>query len=199
VNNNAVVKKENKMKRICVFCSSSDAVDVKYKNAAVEIGQNIVKNNYELVYGGAKVGLMGLVAKTVKKNGGKVIGIIPSAIKAVAYENCDELIFTSSLRDRKELMDKKSDAFISLPGGFGTLEEAMEFLTLKQLHFHERPMIFFNINGYYDHLKKLFEVFYKESFSKKESRALYEFSDNIQSIFKYLSTYTPPPEIKKWF
>jgi len=187
------------MKRICVFCSSSDAVDIKYKNAAIELGENIVKNNYELVYGGAKVGLMGLVAKAVKENGGKVTGIIPSVIKDIAYKNCDELIFANNLRDRKELMDKKSDAFISMPGGFGTLEETMEFLTLKQLHFHERPVIFLNVDGYYEHLKKLFEVFFKESFSKKEFENLYEFSDNVQNIFKYLSSYTPPPEIKKWF
>jgi uncharacterized protein (TIGR00730 family) len=187
-------------KAICVFSSSSDVISSLYFDAAIELGYLIAKRDYILVNGGADVGLMGALAQSVQKNGGKVIGVIPKLIydKGIAYESADELIVTKDMRERKALMEEKADIFIALPGGFGTLEEILEILTFKQLRLHDKPIIFLNTNGFYNHLINHFEKLYNEKISKPDYRKLYCVAPNVKSIFSYIDEYTPIQFQDKW-
>ncbi len=158
-------------KKICVFCSSSDKVDSIYFNEAEELGRLMAVKGYHLVYGGAEVGLMGALARSVHAYKGKVIGVIPDKLKdkEVAYEGADELIVTDDMRVRKTIMEQRSDAFIVLPGGYGTLEEIFEILTLKLLRYHNKPVVIVNTNGFYEHLIKLLDHIIAEQFAKPSS------------------------------
>jgi cytokinin riboside 5'-monophosphate phosphoribohydrolase len=189
------------LKSLCVFCSSSDAVHQVHFEVAKELGLEFCKRKITLIYGGATIGLMGTVARAVKENGGKVIGVIPESLstKEVAYHAADELIITKDLRERKAIMDERADGFIALPGGFGTLEETIEVLTLKQLQLHTKPIIFLNTLGFYDPLINLFEHIYQEKFAKPESRDLYYIAPDVKSIFTYLDNYKTKPIQSKWF
>ena len=124
------------VKNVCVYCSSSSKIAPLYFDIADLLAKLLANNSMNLVYGGGDVGLMGKLARTVKENGGKVIGIIPKifADKNIVFREADEMIITETMRERKRIMDEKSDAFIALPGGFGTLDELIEILSLKQLH-----------------------------------------------------------------
>jgi uncharacterized protein (TIGR00730 family) len=187
---------------ICVFCSSSDAVDSIFFETATEMGALISQRNYDLVYGGAQIGLMGALARAAHQNGGKVIGVIPESLRRVqgiAYEAADELVVTRDLRERKAVMEARSDAFVGLPGGFGTLEEILEILTLKQLALHAKPIVLVNTNGFYDPLIQLFERIYQERFAKPDYRQLYHIAPDAASVFPYLEAYRPLPLQSKWF
>jgi cytokinin riboside 5'-monophosphate phosphoribohydrolase len=186
---------------ICVFSSSSDAVAPAYFKAACDLGQLIALHGHTLVYGGSNVGLMGELARAVHTQQGKVIGVIPESIQArgVAYDLADELLVTADLRERKAVMEARSDAFIALPGGFGTLEEVSEILTLKQLQMHTKPMVLVNTLGFYDKLLALYEHFYAEHFAKEQYRKLYYVAPNVTSALVYIETYQPPHLESKWF
>ncbi|MEO8610458.1 MAG: TIGR00730 family Rossman fold protein [Chloroflexota bacterium] len=188
-------------KTICVFCSSSSAVDEVYFEAARALGRAIAEQGWGLVYGGSDVGLMGAVARAVHLHKGTVVGIIPQTIHArgIAYETADELLITKDLRERKAEMERRADAFIALPGGFGTLEEIVEVLTLKQLQTHAKPILFLNTNGFYDPLMTLFEHYYQQQFAKPDSRALYYVAADVSSAVEYIATYQPPVIQSKWF
>ncbi|MFA9390499.1 MAG: TIGR00730 family Rossman fold protein [Prolixibacteraceae bacterium] len=187
--------------KICVFCSSSNAVAESYFAMATELGQIIQKNGHALVYGGANVGLMEQVASTVKTNGGEVIGIIPQKIhdRALSSDHPDELIITSTMAERKMLMHEKSDAFIALPGGFGTLEEILEVITLKQLDYHQKPIVFINTNGFFDHIFNQFEHSYSEGFAKENYRKLYQIVASPNEAIDYIQTYKHEVLGTKWF
>jgi len=188
-------------KTICVYCSSSEALAPSYFTAATEFGALLAQKNYTLVYGGGRIGLMGAVARAVHQHGGKVIGVIPQSLqdKEVGYNDADELIITKDLRDRKAIMEARADAFVALPGGFGTLEEILEVLTLKQLQSHTKPIILVNTNGYYEHFVKMCEHIYAERFAKPDSRRLYHLAPDPASVFSHLETYAPPQLESKWF
>jgi hypothetical protein len=188
-------------KTICVYCSSSDALSSSFFQAAAEFGALLAQRNYTLIYGGGRIGLMGAVARSVHQHGGKVIGVIPQSLqdKEVGYTAADELIITKDLRDRKAIMEARADAFVALPGGFGTLEEIFEILTLKQLQFHTKPIVLVNTNYFYDHFIRLCEYIYEERFAKPDSRLLYHIAENPASVFAYLETYQPPKLQSKWF
>ena len=132
-------------KVICVYSSSSDSIDEVYFKKASELGSAIATNKDALLFGGGMRGLMGVTAKATHLNGGRVIGVIPEALnqKGVVYETCDELIITKGMRERKAIMDERSDAFIALPGGYGTFEELLEIITLKQLKYHRKQHFVF--------------------------------------------------------
>ena len=181
------------IKTICVFSSSSSAVNSVYRDTAIDLGKRLGQEGLNLIFGGADVGLMGIIARTAQNHGAKVIGVIPEPLagKGIAYQEADELIISNNLRDRKEIIESKSDAFIALPGGFGTLEEIMEILTLKQLQFHNKPIVFINTNGYYDNLIAQFETGYQENFAKKEYKELYYFSESAENAIDYIKYYTP--------
>lgn len=178
-------------KSVCVFASSSPSVDTIYFAAAERLGILLAERNIELIYGGGKNGLMGALARAIKSSGGKVTGIIPEAIHryGVAYPEADEMIITQSLRERKSIMEERSDAFIALPGGFGTLEELLEIITLKQLGFHQKPIVIMNVNRFYDSLDNLFEHLYRQRFAQHGFRELYNLSPTVEDIFIYLDQY----------
>lgn len=186
---------------ICVYSSSSDAVAAEYVRAAAELGRLIGERGMELVYGGANVGLMGTLARAAKEAGGRVTGVIPRAIAArgLAFGDADELVLTDTLRERKAVMEERAGAFIALPGGFGTLEETLEAITLKQLGIHDKPVAFVNTAGFYDGLLGLFERFYALDFAKAESRSLYHVAPGPGEAMAYIETYSPVAFPEKWF
>jgi len=187
-------------KVICVYSSSSCAIDKVYFDAAEELGREIARRGDVFLYGGGHTGLMGAAAEAVHKNGGRVVGIIPKAlnVKGIVYETCDELVVTEGMRERKALMDSRSDAFISLPGGYGTLEETLEIITLKQLRYHNKPIVILNINGFYDNLLAQFETTIEQKFAKEDCRKLYFVTDSVQQALDYIDTYQPIVFKDKW-
>jgi uncharacterized protein (TIGR00730 family) len=187
-------------KNICVFSSSSDAVAPEYFEAAREVGALIARKQMTLVYGGGKIGLMGAVASAAHRHGGKVVGVLPRYLRKqeVAYEAADELIVSKDLRERKTIMEERADAFVALPGGFGTLEETLEILTLKQLGQHVKPVVFLNTADFFRSLLGLFEQLYHERFTRSEHRALYHVAASPGDVFAYLETYRPPRPEPKW-
>ena len=194
-------KMENMIKTVCVFSSSSSAVNSIYSDTAIDLGKRLGQEGFDLIFGGADVGLMGVIARTAQNHGARVTGVIPEPLvgKGIAYQEADELIVPNNLRDRKEIIESKSDAFIALPGGFGTMEEIMEILTLKQLQFHNKPIVFINTNGYYDNLIAQFETGYQENFAKNEYKELYYFSESAEAAMDYIKLYTPKQLPSKWF
>ncbi len=187
--------------RICVYCSSSDAVAAGYFAAARETGRLLGQRRGTLVYGGGNIGLMGALARAVHEHGGKVIGVIPEFMreKELAYHLADELVVTGDMRERKAVMESRAEAFVILPGGFGTLEEMFEILTLKQLHRHQKPLIFLNTARFFDPLLELFEHLYREQFAKEEARAYYQVAATPAEVFALLDNYAPPKPVSKWF
>jgi cytokinin riboside 5'-monophosphate phosphoribohydrolase len=186
---------------ITVFSSSSDAVDPAFFEVARELGRTIARRGDVLIYGGTSVGLMGAVAASAKEAGGRVVGVIPGylAERGIAYDGCAELVRSADLRERKAVMERRADAFVVLPGGFGTLEEMVEIITLKQLQQHKKAVVILNVDGFYDPLRALFEHFYEQRFAKAASRSLYQFADSVEGAFKYLETYVPATVPTKWF
>ena len=178
-------------KNVCVFSASSAAIDEDYVEAAIELGRRIAEAGWTMVFGGGTVGLMGAAARAVHAQGGHVIGVIPDGLnrRGIAYETSDELIVTETLRERKAIMDARSDAFIALPGGFGTLEEILEAITLKQLRYHDRPVVLLNTRGFYDPLLVFFEHQVAEGFLKEEHRGLYYVADSPEDAMDYVENY----------
>ncbi|HEC23457.1 MAG TPA: TIGR00730 family Rossman fold protein [Chloroflexi bacterium] len=183
---------------ICVYCSSSDAIAADFFEAAEELGALLARRKKVLVYGGGRLGLMGALARAVHQNGGRVVGVIPEALLPQVYEPADAMVVTRDMRERKAVMESRADAFIGLPGGFGTLEEVLETLTLKQLHFHEKPIVLINVRGFYDRLLDLFEYIYAEHFAKPEFRHLYHVAHNPAEALDYIETYRPVSLPRKW-
>lgn len=178
---------------ICVYCASSDAVDAHYFELAAEMGTRIAKRGDTLVYGGASKGMMGEVARATQRHGGRVIGIIPQSLVdlELAYTDADELIVTKDMRERKGLLETRSDAFVALPGGLGTLEEVMEILTLKQLRLTTKPLVLLNIEGLYEPLFTLFAHLTELRFVKPNYPQLYHAAPDLDDVFAYLDTYHP--------
>jgi uncharacterized protein (TIGR00730 family) len=137
---------------VCVFCASAGGLPEAHRAAARDLGAELARRGHRLVYGGGNVGLMGEVARSVHAHGGTVVGVIPQGLvdRELAYDPADELLVTGTLRERKAEMDARADAFVALPGGFGTLEELLEVLTLRQLRLHDRPVVLVNVAGYWD-------------------------------------------------
>jgi hypothetical protein len=186
---------------ICVFCSSSDAVDGVYLSAAAEMGALIGRGGHTLVYGGGRVGLMGAAAQAAKENGARVIGIIPEFMNRPGVPNldCHELHYTKDMRERKARMMEMSEAFVALPGGFGTLEEMSEVMTQKQFDLLKGPLVAVNTQGFYDHLAAFFDRFYENRFAKAAFRATCPFVASPAEAMAYISGYTPPAPTSKWF
>lgn len=184
---------------ICVFCSSSDAIDRAYFDAAAELGGRIAQGGHTLIYGGGRTGLMGTVARAALGQGGKVVGVLPEKLNGHRQDGLGELIITRDLRERKALMEQHADAFIALPGGFGTLEETFEILTLKQLGYHRKAVVLLNTRGYYEHFAALLEHLYSERFAKETFRDLYALAAGAGAALQAVETYTPAELPGKWF
>jgi uncharacterized protein (TIGR00730 family) len=187
-------------KVICVYSSSSNLVDGLYFDIAKKLGAAIAKQGDCFLYGGGMLGLMGASAKAAHAAGGKVIGVIPQRLNVagVVYEYCDELVEACDLRERKALMDERSDAFIALPGGFGTLEELMEIITLKQLKYHNKPIVILNTGGFYNKLIELFDVFIKEKFVDEVYKSLFFVTEDVCEVMRYIDGYVPRRYSDKW-
>lgn len=187
------------MKRITVFCGSSFGTEEIYKEQATLLGQKLAKQNIELVYGGANVGLMGAVADGVLNAGGKAIGVLPNFLrsKEIAHLGLTELILVESMHERKTKMNDLCDGVIALPGGFGTLEELFEMLTWAQLGLHKKPIAILNINGFYDSLIELTKVMVEKGLLKDVNQQMLLVSDNIDDLLHQMQNYDPPT-VGKW-
>lgn len=188
-------------KTVCVYSSSSDAVEHKYLELASETGRLMGENNYDLVYGGGNVGLMGKLASAAQKAGSKVIGVIPEQLMGfnIEFSDSDELIITKTMHERKALMIKRADAFIALPGGFGTLEEWFEVVTQKQLGYHKKAIVLINAYGFYDKLLEFLKQIFSSKFAKLDYQKLYKVCMNPSESIKMLEEYEYEPIPRKWF
>ncbi len=188
------------IRNICVYAASSEALQPEYADATRRLGQLISERGYELVYGGGSIGLMGVIARAVHESGGHVIGVIPERLRGLelAYEAADELIVTRDLRDRKAIMEDRADAFIALPGGFGTLEEIIEVMVLKQLWYHEKPLVFLNVRCVYDKLIAFFDHLVTEQFIPASHQSLYHVCNTPEEAITYLDTYETTTPEQKW-
>ncbi len=180
--------------RVCVFCSSSEAVDPRYRVVAAELGTALAEAGWELVYGGGNVGLMGEVARAALRGGAKVTGIIPErlATREIALDDVTELIRTETMRERKALMDERSDAFVVLPGGIGTLEELVEIVTLKQLGFHERAIVVLDADGYWDPLLAQVRRMVDGNLAAPSLLDLWQVVTDVPGVMAALAGYSPP-------
>ena len=187
------------MLSICVFCGSSTGRNASYQQAAVELGQLLAERNLTLVYGGGNIGLMGEIAKSVIENGGKAIGVIPQFLvdKELVYDELSEVRIVDSMHDRKATMADLADAFIAMPGGYGTLEETVEVLTWAQLGLHRKPIGLLNIDGYYTFLNRFFDHMVGEGFLSKEYKDMLLVRNRPAALLESLSTFKLP-EVDKW-
>jgi uncharacterized protein (TIGR00730 family) len=187
------------MKRICVFTGSNPGARTDYADAAQELGRLLAARGHGLVYGGGRVGLMGVIADAVLANGGNVIGVIPEALaaKEIAHSRLTELRVVRSMHERKAIMADLSDAFIALPGGLGTLEEFFEVITWAQLGLHAKPVGIMNVSGYFDPLFAFLDRAVDEGFVKRQHRAMIIMAHSPADLLDRLQSYQPP-QVEKW-
>eukprot|EP00741_Cyanophora_paradoxa_P007487 tig00001130_g7242.t1 len=185
---------------ICVFCGASEGGKPAYKQAAIALGEELARRRIGLVYGGGSVGLMGAVARTVNDAGGRVTGIIPVALmpRELSGESIGETVKVDSMHTRKAKMAAMSDAFIALPGGYGTLEELLESVTWTQLGVHSKPIGVLNVGGYYDHLLAQIAHSRDEGFISASSAALLVSSADPKDLIDKLLTTVPPAGLTRW-
>jgi uncharacterized protein (TIGR00730 family) len=176
---------------ICLYGASSTELDKSFITATEQLGEKLGLKGHNLVYGGGANGLMGAAARGVRKGGGKVIGVAPSffQVDGVLFEDCAEFIYTETMRERKQIMEHRAEAFVMVPGGIGTFDEFFEIITLKQLGRHNKPVAIFNINGYYDSLVAMLENAVKYKFMTDSSRDLAPVFEDAESLIKYLEEY----------
>lgn len=187
------------MKALCVYCGSNPGNNPQYLEGALALADELCRQNLNLVYGGAKVGLMGALADRVLEQGGQVLGVMPKALvaKEIAHRGLTELHEVESMHERKAKMAELADGFIALPGGLGTLEEIFEMLTWAQLGFHKKSCGFLNIAGYYDGLSQFLGHAVLEGFIKKSQKSLFTFKENPAELLEHLMNYKPP-STHKW-
>ncbi len=182
------------MKYVCVYAASSNSLAPEYSAAAQAFGRLLAREGYTMVYGGGSIGLMGEVARAVHACGGEVIGVITEKLRGLelAYEAADELVITETMRERKAIMESRADAFVALPGGFGTLEEVIEVLVLKQLHYHAKPLVFLNTCGIYSGFMAYVERLFRDGFIDESQRVLFHVAATPEAVFDYLREYEAP-------
>lgn len=187
------------MKRITIFCGSSSGNEKVFVEQAKILGKKLVEQKIDLVYGGAKIGIMGAVADAVLESGGKVIGVIPTFLrtKEVAHDQLTELIVVETMHERKTKMNELCDGVIALPGGFGTLEELFEILTWAQLGLHQKPIGLLNVNGFYDSLLALIKTTVDKGFLKELDQQRLLVSDNADELLHKMHSYQAP-YVGKW-
>lgn len=187
------------MKAITVFCASSFGTDPVFEQQAFHLGETLAKNDIQLIYGGAQVGLMGAVANGALSSGGKVTGVLPRLLqtKEIAHSGLTELILTESMHERKTKMDSLSDGVIALPGGFGTLEELFEILTWGQLGLHKKPVALLNVNGFYDELISFIDTMVNKGVLKAVNRDMLLVADDVDVLLEMMRNYKAP-EVGKW-
>lgn len=176
--------------RICVYGAASPTIDPAYIEAVEKMGKEMVARGHSLVFGGGGNGLMGAAARGVRSAGGYILGVIPKFFDQENVEAicdfCDELIQPDTMRQRKQIMEDNADAFIVVPGGIGTFEEFFEILTLKQLCRHNKPIVLYNLMGYYNEIQLVMEEAIKKNFVRDNCRQLYQITDDLQQMFEYV-------------
>ena len=176
--------------KICVFGAASNEIDKSYMETVENFGAMIAKDGHSLVFGAGGHGLMGACARGVKKENGYIYGVIPAFFRdekiEKIFDECDELIYTETMAQRKTKMEDLADAFVIVPGGMGTFEEFFEVLTLKQLSRHTKPIAIYDINGYYKHLAAFMDVAVKERFIREDCNLLYGYFDNPEDLISYI-------------
>lgn len=187
------------MKKITVFCGSSQGNKQVFKNKTIDLGKAMVDHKLDLVYGGAKVGIMGIIADAVLEGGGKVTGVIPRFLQAkeLAHDGLTDLILVESMHERKMKMNELCDGVIALPGGFGTMEELFEMLTWAQLGLHRKPIGLLNISGFYDNLVAFIETMVTNDFLNAENRDMLLIDESPEKLLTKMQEYQAP-EVLKW-
>ncbi|CAL1404259.1 unnamed protein product [Linum trigynum] len=187
---------ESKFKRVCVFCGSSPGKKSSYKDAAIELGRELVSRNIDLVYGGGSIGLMGLISQAVYEGGRHVIGVIPKTLmpQEITGVTVGEVKAVADMHQRKAEMARHSDAFIALPGGYGTLEELLEVITWAQLGIHDKPVGLLNVDGYYNSLLLFIDKAVEEGFISPSARHIIVSAPNAKDLVKKMEEYLPRHE-----
>jgi uncharacterized protein (TIGR00730 family) len=187
------------VQRVCVFCASNVGNEPRFAEAARELGTTLAERSLTLVYGGGNVGLMGVLADAALAAGGRVVGVIPEALqrKEIAHEGLTELYVTGSMHERKAMMAELADGFVALPGGLGTWEEVLEILTWAQLGEHHKPVVLFDVNGFYEPLFELVEQAVKVGLMRAEHAALANRATSSDEALAVLLS-PPPPPLPKW-
>jgi uncharacterized protein (TIGR00730 family) len=185
-----------KIKSLCVYCGSSDTGPASHREAAATLGRAMAKAGIELVFGGGRVGLMGIVADAALRAGGRVVGIIPEHLvrAEVGHAKVSELLIVDTMHERKQAMFQRSDAFAMLPGGAGTLDETFEILTWKQLRLHDKPIIVANLDGYWQPFIDLIEMTIAKNYARPSFRNFYKVVDRIEDILPALAA-APAPQL----
>lgn len=179
--------------KICVYGAASASIDKQYIDAAERLGELIAKRGHSLVFGAGASGMMGGAARGVYRHGGEIIGVVPTFfnVDGILFDHCTELIRTETMRERKQVMEDSSDAFIVSPGGIGTFEEFFEILTLKQLGRHEKPIVVLNINSYYDSMISMLDFSVSGNFLTDACKKLFYVTDSEADALDYIENYTP--------
>ncbi len=188
------------IRSVCVFCGSRSGVDPAFARATADLGAALARRGMSLVYGGAKVGLMGILANAALSAGGRVVGVIPKGLvsKEIAHDGLQELYLTETMHERKDRMITISDAFVALPGGFGTYDELFEVITLAQIGFHDKPIGLLDTNGFYQPLVTLLDHTIAHSFAAPEHAKLVVVESGAEALLDALVAWRPPPLGEKW-
>lgn len=186
--------------RIAVFCGSQTGAAPIYPEAAAQLGEEMLFRGYGLVYGGGRIGLMGVIAERLTRGGGEVIGVIPHALSAkeIAFSGASELIVVDTMHERKAIMADRADMFIALPGGYGTCDELFEILTWAQLGIHRKPIGLLNVNQFFDPLLAWLDHMVDEGFLKPKYRDLLVVASTAAELLDRLEDYEPPEPAVKW-
>jgi uncharacterized protein (TIGR00730 family) len=188
------ILKLNKLKRIVVFCGSSLGFNPIYKNAAITLGNHFANHKIGLVYGGGKIGMMGILSDTILAENGEVIGVIPKLLEKeeVVHAGVEEMIVCKKMSERKVIMSKLVDGYITLPGGFGTLDELFEALTLNQLHIEQKPVGLLNVNGFFDAILLQIDKMVEEGYVKPENKKLLIVANTVDDLMQKMNNYKAP-------
>lgn len=181
------------MKKIVVFCGSSLGFNPIYKKAAIELGKYFVNHKISLVYGGGKIGMMGTIADVMLAEQGEVIGVIPKLLEKeeVVHTGATRMITCATMSERKVIMSKLVDGYITLPGGFGTLDELFEALTLSQLHIEQKPIGLLNVNGFFDAILSQIDKMVEEGYVKEANKELLIVGNSVEDLMQKMNAYTP--------
>ncbi|KAJ3671108.1 hypothetical protein LUZ60_008534 [Juncus effusus] len=196
LNEKCIGEKKSRFQRICVYCGSAKGRKASYQDAAVQLGKELVERGIDLVYGGGSIGLMGLVSHAVHDGGRHVIGVIPKSLmpREVTGEPVGEVKAVSGMHERKAEMARYADAFIALPGGYGTLEELLEIITWAQLGIHKKPVGLLNVDGFYDSLLSFIDTAVDEGFISNDARRIIISASNAKELVRKLEEYVPEYE-----
>ncbi|CAH8363155.1 unnamed protein product [Eruca vesicaria subsp. sativa] len=196
------MEKNQRFRKVCVFCGSNSGHRDVFSHAAIELGNELVKRKIDLVYGGGSFGLMGLISRRVSEGGCHVLGIIPKALMPIEIsgETAGEVRVVADMHERKAAMAQEAEAFIALPGGYGTMEELLEIITWAQLGIHKKTVGLLNVDGYYNNLLALFDTGVEEGFIKPSSRNIVVSAPSAKELLEKMELYIPShkPFLQSW-